>query len=107
MAIFEKNSSSLPAEKYEWKSAAITIAGSDGDTNIKDAGGITTLFNTVPEARRIVVESSGAAYIRVNSATNDKITLGATAPFEADMTVRSLFLSTGGAAITITVKLFA
>jgi len=92
--------------KYEWKSASVTVAGTAGDTDITGETGFTTLFDTVPRAHHIKVEASAAAYIRVNSATNDIITLGATTPYENHYgIIESLYVSTGAGAATITVKL--
>jgi hypothetical protein len=91
---------------YEWKSASVTVAGADAATAITASAGFTTLFATVKRAHRIRIETSGTAYFRLNSATNDIITVTATTPYE-DLycIVDKLFVSTGGAAITVTVKL--
>ena len=94
------------AKEYEWKTASVNVAGTDATTNIRTIAGFTTLFDTVKRAHRITVEASGAAYIRLNTATADKITLGATTPYTNDYCVAdALFISTNGGAITITVKL--
>ena len=92
---------------YEWKSASINIAGATATVDITNAGGITTLFNTIKRCRKIRIEASATTYIRLNSASNDIITVTATTPFEADMSVHKIFISTGGSASTVTVKLFA
>ena len=91
---------------YEWKSASVNVADVTADTNLRTIAGFTTLFDTVKRAQHITVEASGAAYIRLNDDGNDIITLGATTPFTSDfVVVESLFITTGGSAITITVKL--
>lgn len=95
------------SELYEWKSAAITIAGATATVDITAAGGITTLFNKIKRCRHIRIEASATTYIRLNAVTNDIITVTATTPFEADISVHKIFISTGGAASTVTVKLFA
>lgn len=92
--------------EYEWKSASVNVAGTDGTTDITGIAGFTALFGTVKRAHRITVESSGAAYIRLNSATADKITIGATTPYTDNYcVVDKLYISTGGSAVTVTVKL--
>lgn len=91
---------------YEWKSASVNVSGTSADTDITGISGFTTLFDTVPVAHRITVESSGTAYIRLNSATNDVITVTATTPYTDNFSVTTaLYVSTNGGAVTITVKL--
>lgn len=107
MVTITPNQKSGQSDLYEWKSAALTIAGVDADSDITGETGFTTLFDTVKTARKIVIEVTATTYVRLNADDNDIITVGATTPFEADMTVTSMFVSTGGSASTITVKLFA
>lgn len=91
---------------YEWKSGSVNVAGTDGDTALTAQAGFTTLFAAVPQAHHITIESSGTIYVRLNSATADKITITSTTPFSSDfLLVEKIFISTGGSAITVTVKL--
>jgi len=93
-------------EEYEWKSASVTVAGTAATTDLTGISGFTTLFDTIPQAHKLTVESSGTAYIRLNSATNDKITVTATTPHTVTgAVVHHLFVSTNGGAVTLTVKL--
>ena len=101
---------------YSWKSASVTAAGVVAGTNITGVTGFTALFTPftdtttvsgvtrVRKPHKIKVSSDGAAYIKING--GDVITIGATTPFEAsDLIVESLYISTGGGAVTITVYL--
>lgn len=94
---------------YEWKSASVTIAGTDGDTDLSGQSGFTGLFTTLDgskPARYVKIIASATAYIRFNSATADKITVDASNPIElVDFTVTDIFASTGGSAVTLTVTL--
>jgi len=106
MIIARENGQAWNTVPYEWKSASVNVAGTAAATNIRTITGFTTLFDTVNRVAHIIVEASGTAYIRLNSASNDVITIGATTPFSDDYIVtESLFISTNGSAITITVKL--
>lgn len=95
------------ADKYEWKSASVNVAGTDATTDITGSAGFTTLFGTLVEAGHIVIEASATTYVRLNTSSSDKITITSTTPFEADMAVRKIFISTNGSASTVTVKLTA
>lgn len=91
---------------YEWKSASVNVAGTDGTDDLTGESGFTTLFATVPQAHHITIEASATTYIRLNSATADKITVTSTTPFTSDfLIVEKIFISTGGSASTVTVKL--
>lgn len=99
---------------YSWKSASVTAAGTAAATDITGVTGFTALFTPFSDSvsgvtikrlpTKIKVEADGAAYIKLNG--GDVITIGATSPFEAeDLVVQSMGVSTGGAAVTITVYL--
>jgi hypothetical protein len=91
---------------YEWKSASVTVAGTSPTTDLTSITGFTTLFDTVPRAHQITIESSGAAYVRLNAVTNDVITIGSTTPYEDNFAiVDKIFVATNGGAVTLTVKL--
>ncbi|OQB05357.1 MAG: hypothetical protein BWY21_02010 [Parcubacteria group bacterium ADurb.Bin216] len=107
MVVIGPNQGLGKSDKYEWKSASVNVAGTSGNTNLKSIPGFTTLFNKVGVARKIRVESSATAYVTLNGTGNDVITVTATTPFEAEMSVSSIGISTGGSASTVTVKLFA
>lgn len=93
-------------KSYEWKSASVTVAGTDADTDLSGETGFTTLFDTVKRAHRITIEASATTYVRLNDDANDIITVTATTPFSSDyIIVESIYVSTGGSASTITVKL--
>lgn len=90
----------------EWKSAAITVAGTDADVNIRTKTGFTTLFDTVKRAHEIKVHVTADTHIRLNSTTTDKILVTSTSPYESDkVIVEALYVSTGGASSTVTVEL--
>jgi hypothetical protein len=93
-------------KEYEWKSASVTVAGSTATTDITGVVGFTTLFATVSRAHRITIETTATAYFRLNADTNDVITVTSTTPYSSDYcVVDKIFVSTGGAAVTVTVKL--
>jgi len=93
-------------ETYEWKSASVTVTGVAAGTDLTGITGFTTLFDTIPQAHKITIGSSGTAYIRLNSATNDKITVTATTPYTiTGAVVHHLYVSTDDKAVTLTVKL--
>lgn len=93
-------------KEYEWKSASVTVDGTAATTDLTGISGFTTLFDTVPRAHRIRIEASATTYVRLNSSTNDKITITATTPYEDSYcVVDAIYVSTGGSASTITVKL--
>ena len=101
-----ENGAEEHAKAYEWLSAAVTVTGTGGADDITDETGFGTLFGTVPRAHRISIKTSATAYFRLNGSSNDKITVTATTPFTSDYTiVDKLYVSTGGAAVTITVQL--
>lgn len=91
---------------YGWRSATVTAAGVAAGTDLLSVAGFTTLLSQFggryPHKIKVLV--SGAAYLKING--GDVITLGATAPFEAeDLIIKTLGISTGGAAVTVTVYL--
>jgi hypothetical protein len=93
-------------EAYEWKTGAATIAGTAGTTNLNTVAAFADLFKTVPLAHRVKILSTGTAYIRLNKATNDVITITSTAPIDFDATqVYAIFASTNNSAVTLTVQL--
>ena len=92
--------------EYEYLSASVTVAGTAGTGDLSDETGFTTLFSFVPKAHHITIEASATTYIRLNEATNDKITITSTTPFTSDyLLVEKIFISTGAGASTVTVKL--
>lgn len=91
---------------YEWKSGTVNVAGATATTDITGIAAFTDLFSTVPRAHYVKIESTGTTYIRLNAATNDIITVSATSPFESDFVVlNSIFVSSGGAGVTVTVQI--
>lgn len=101
---------------YSWKSASVTVDGTAAASDITGISGFTALFTPfsnstsvsgATEVRKphiIKVSSTGAAYIKING--GDVITIGATTPFEAeDLIINSLYVSTGGGAVTLSVYL--
>lgn len=92
---------------YEWLSSSVTVAGTDATADLASQAGFSTLFKAVSTARYIKIEATATTYIRLNSTENDKITITATTPFEANLTVNKIYISTGGSASTVTVKLIA
>jgi len=108
MTIHNEDGNNKQSPIYSWASDSVTAAGTVAATDLTGATGFTTLLsNFTDEGRKphkIEVEASGAAYLKING--GDVITLGATAPFEAeDLVINSLGISTGGDARTITVYL--
>ena len=96
----------LHRDLYEWKAGAITEAGAVPTTDITSKTGFTALFDTVDEAYECTIEASAAIYVRLNKNDTDIITITATTPFTAPSNiVRKIFVATGGAAVTVTVKL--
>jgi hypothetical protein len=100
---------------YEWKSGTVNIAGATADTNIRDIGAFNNLFDTVSNnqagianskrAHRVIITSSGTLYVRLNSATNDKITVNATTPLDLDLICEAIFVTSGGVGVVVTVIL--
>ncbi len=91
---------------YEWKSGSVTEAGSTATVNLNTKSGFTTLFNTIEQGRYVKIEVSGTAYFRLNTVASDVITATATSPITFEnFSITNIFVSTGGAAITITVTL--
>jgi len=91
---------------YEWKSGSATVAGATAATDITGITAFEDLFSVVKNAHYVKIESTATLYVRLNSATNDIITVTATSPFESeDMFVNHIYVSTGGAAVTVTVRL--
>lgn len=106
---YSENGKPREAAVYENKSASITVDdGALPATNLKTKTGFTTLFDSLPgkTAHRINIQSSGTAYIRLNSVTGDVITVTATAPFiDNETQVKDIFVSTNNVALTLTVFL--
>ena len=100
---------SVHREAYEWKTATLTVAGSTPTQDIISIGGGTnfdTLFSKVKIAHQITITTSGTAYFRLNSTSNDIITVTATTPYTNNVAVvRKLYVATGGAGIVVTVKI--
>jgi len=106
MIINTEDGQSWHGKNYEWVTGSVTVAGTEGATSLAAQSGFTGLFTKVKHAHHIKITASATAYIRLNSATNDKITVDATTPFTSDfLQVDSIFTSTNGAGVTITVQL--
>lgn len=106
MLIHNEDGKPQQSTVYSWKTGSVNVAGTDADSSILGVAAFANLFTPFAKRRphRIKVLASGAAYIKING--GDKITLGATAPFEAEnLIVNSITISTGGSAVTITVYL--
>jgi hypothetical protein len=106
MTIHNEDGKNKQSTVYSWKSASVTAAGTAAATDLTGVEGFTALFTPFGSRKpyKIKVLASGAAYLKLNG--GDVITLGATTPFEAeDLKIDSIGISTGGAAITITVYL--
>jgi len=101
---------------YSWVSGSVTAAGTAAATDLTTVSGFGNLFAPFSDSTsvsgvttkrmptKIKVLSTGAAYIKLNG--GNVITIGATTPFEADdLVIKSIGISTGGAAVTITVYL--
>jgi len=106
MVLALEDGSAKNRSAYEWKSASVTVAGTTGDTIITGISGFTTLFATVKRAHYIQISATGTSYFRLNSATNDVITVTSTTPYtNEDCVVEKLYVTTNGAAVTVTVNL--
>ena len=112
MIINNSDGKAKQSTAYAWGTGTISKAGLLAATDITTVVGFTNLFapfnsTSLPKPRRphkIKVLASAAAYIKLNG--GDVITIGVTSPFEADdLIVESMGVSTGGAAVTITVYL--
>lgn len=101
---------------YSWVSGSVTAAGTAAATDLTTVSGFGNLFAPFSDSTsvsgvttkrmptKIKVLSTGAAYIKLNG--GNVITIGATTPFEADdLVIKSIGISTGGNAVTITVYL--
>lgn len=106
MVLHNEDGKTMQSPLYSWKSGSVTAAGTAAGTDLTTVAGFTDLFTPFDKRvpHKIKVESTAAAYIKLNG--GDVITIGATSPFEAtDLIIRSIGVSTGGAAATITVYL--
>ena len=101
---------------YSWVSGSVTAAGTAAATDLTTVDGFEDLFAPFSDSTsvsgvtlkrfptKIKVLAGGAAYIKLNG--GHVITIGATTPFKADdLIVKSIGISTGGSAVTITVYL--
>jgi len=93
---------------YGWESASVNVAGVLADTSLVGIAGFTTLltpFTAVPrETHYIKISSTGTLYVSINGGAI--ITIGATTPFEAnELSVKTIGVSSGGAAVTVTVQI--
>jgi len=101
---------------YSWVSGSVTAAGTAAATDLTTVEGFEDLFAPFSDSTsvsgvtmkrvptKIKVLAGGAAYIKING--GNVITIGATTPFEADdLVIKSIGVSTGGSAVTITVYL--
>ena len=101
---------------YSWVSGSVTAAGTAAATDLTTVDGFEDLFAPFSDSTsvsgvtlkrfptKIKVLAGGAAYIKLNG--GHVITIGATTPFEADdLIVKSIGISTGGSAVTITIYL--
>jgi hypothetical protein len=91
---------------YEYKTGSPNVAGVLADTDITEIVGFTNLFSKVKPAHRIRIYAANTIYVRLNSVTNDIITITSTTPYiqEKDE-VSKIFISTGGAGVAVTVIL--
>lgn len=108
MTIHNEDGNNKQSSVYSWASGSVTAAGTVGATDLTGVTGFTTILSQFEDAGRrphkIEVTVDGAAYLKLNG--GDVITLGATTPFEAeDLVINSIGISTGGAAVTVTVYL--
>jgi len=91
---------------YTWISSAVTVAGTNATTLLTATAAFADIFKYVKRAHHITVEVTGTTYMRLNGATNDKITLTSSTPYENDfIVIDKIYISTNNAAITVTVKL--
>lgn len=101
---------------YSWVSGSVTAPGTAAATDLTTVDGFEDLFAPFSDSTsvsgvtlkrfptKIKVLANGAAYIKLNS--GNVITLSATTSFEADdLVIKSIGVSTNGAAVTITVYL--
>jgi len=101
---------------YSWASGSVTAAGTAAATDLTTVEGFEDLFAPFSDSTsvsgvtmkrvptKIKVLAGGAAYIKING--GNVITIGTTTPFEADdLVIKSIGVSTGGSAVTITVYL--
>lgn len=93
-------------EAYEWKTGSVNVAGTAAGSALTGVASFTTLFDTVPRAHKIrVTVNTGTLYMRLNGTLSDAIQVTASTPFEEEMVVKSIHVSTGGTAIAVTVRL--
>lgn len=106
MILNTEDGQSWHSKVYEWLTGSVTVAGTEGATSLAAQSGFTTLFGTVKQAHRVKITASATCYIRLNAATNNKITVDATTPFTSDfLQVNAIYISTNGAGVTVTVQL--
>jgi len=106
MIIHNSDGNPRHSPKYGWRSASVNAAGTAAATSLIAVSGFETLLSQfgARKPRYIKVQSTGAAYLKLNS--GDVITIGATTPFEADyLRIDTIGISTNGSAQTITVQL--
>lgn len=108
MNLQRENGKSWNQAAYEWKSAAVTVAGTTPSASITGETGFTTLFDTVKRAHHIVIEATATIYVKLvaDGVAGDTITVTATTPFEDHYGItEDILVATGGSAANITVKL--
>lgn len=77
---------------YESKEAAVGVVA---DANIRAQAGFGTLFDTVKIAYRVIIRTDQDVLIRVNSVTNDQITINANVAYDASfLETTSIFITT-------------
>jgi len=107
--IFSQNGKPRESRAYAWRQASITVAdGTTPNTNLIAIAGWETLFDPLygKLAHKIIIESTGTLYVKLDNITNNTIIVTATSPYIDDYCqVNRIFVSTNNVGLTITVKL--
>lgn len=106
MILHREDGNAVDQAAMDWKSASITVAGTEGTTDITTETGFEDLFDLVQVAHDIKIEADATTYIRLNSTTNPKVTVDADHAYvDTNAVVNKIYVSTGGAASTITIRI--
>lgn len=93
-------------EPYEWQTHSTTVTGTDPTALLTAQANWSTLFSKVPRAHHIKILVDGTTYIRLNSATNDVITITTTTPYETFTgIITKIYVATNNAGVNITVQM--
>jgi len=96
-------------DKYSWVSNAITKTGTTPTDSITTVTAFAGVFSNLQKNTANYIKISvGAdvAYITLNNADNDVITITPTTPFESEfIEVRDIFIATAATAVTVTLQL--